>query len=309
MTEKVSIIIPVYNCAKYIEKTINSIKKQTYSNIEVILIDDGSTDDSLEKCKEMAKNQDIKVIHQENFGAPSARNKGIDVCSGQYILLFDSDDILLPTAIEKMVERYQKDNLDLVIGKTIKIDAYGRKIGDKISKPAIETHENELFLYDPFPGNKLYKAEIIKTNNIRFGNVRIGQDLNFYLKYCAYVKKYKCINDTVSKYRVLENSISRTYSFKIFDIVESYNDIEKFYKKNNLLTDDITKVLNSSKCFHYYSQIKKITNFKKFKEKIIIIKYFNYFLNKSLKNNNICKRELIKLRLKLLYLEIIRIFR
>ena len=90
MTEKVSIIIPVYNCAKYIEKTINSIKKQTYSNIEVILIDDGSTDDSLEKCKEMAKNQNIKVIHQENFGAPSARNKGIDVCSGQYILLFDS---------------------------------------------------------------------------------------------------------------------------------------------------------------------------------------------------------------------------
>lgn len=303
MRKKISIIIPVYNCEKYIHETINSILNQTYKNVELILVNDGSTDNSYKICEEYKENTNVKILNQTNFGAPAARNKGLENATGEYIMFFDSDDILKSDAIEKMVNKIEKEKSDLVIGEVININEDGCELNKKRNYPVVNVKNNaqSIFLVDPFPGNKLYKANIIKEHSISFGNVRIGQDLNFYLKYCIYVKKASFIEDIVSKYRIVSTGISKTYSFKIFDIVESYNDVEKFYRKNNLMTCEVARLLNSSKAFHFYSQLKKIKNFRRIKEKIIIEKYFDFFLKEVLKDNNIIRKDLRKLKLKILY--------
>lgn len=114
--KKISIIIPVYNVEKYLERCINSIIHQTYKEIEVILVDDGSTDKSGMICDQAAKrDQRIKVIHVKNQGVSSARNEGLRRASGDYIYFADADDWLEPFMLEKMVQCQQEQNVDLVI--------------------------------------------------------------------------------------------------------------------------------------------------------------------------------------------------
>ena len=101
---KISIIIPVYQVEKYIKRCLDSILSQTYSNLEIILIDDGSRDMSGKICDEYAiKDSRIKVIHQDNAGVSVARNKGLDICTGDYVTFVDSDDFLEPLMYEKMI--------------------------------------------------------------------------------------------------------------------------------------------------------------------------------------------------------------
>ena len=111
----VSIVVPVYNTGKYLNRCMNSIVKQTYSNIEVILIDDGSTDDSSDLCDEWAeKDERIKVIHKLNAGLGMARNTGIENAKGEYICFFDSDDYIDLQTIEKSYRLACKSEADLV---------------------------------------------------------------------------------------------------------------------------------------------------------------------------------------------------
>ena len=110
----VSIIIPVYNTSAYIDRCLDSVTKQSYNNIEIILVDDGSTDDSYEKCLSWAKKDDrIKIITQENGGLSAARNAGLDVCKGEYIQFLDSDDKIGQDMIKKMISEIEKNNADL----------------------------------------------------------------------------------------------------------------------------------------------------------------------------------------------------
>lgn len=111
---KVSIVVPVYNTAKYLEKCLNSICSQTYHNLEIILIDDGSTDQSLNICNSFAeKDSRIHVVHQENKGLSNARNKGMELATGSYISFFDSDDYVEPNMIETMLKVSLFHNADV----------------------------------------------------------------------------------------------------------------------------------------------------------------------------------------------------
>ena len=116
MNETISIIIPVYNVEKYLNKCLNSVIEQTYKNIEVILIDDGSTDNSGKICDEYAKNDiRIKIIHQQNGGVSTARNNGLEHATGKYITFVDSDDYIEKEMIETMAKKIMKKNADIVI--------------------------------------------------------------------------------------------------------------------------------------------------------------------------------------------------
>ena len=109
MNKKVSIIIPNYNAGKYILKCMDSVIKQTYKNIELIVIDDGSNDGSWSIIQEYAKrNENISILHQQNLNASIARNRGIEVATGEYLIFLDSDDILYQEAIEKMVSKIER---------------------------------------------------------------------------------------------------------------------------------------------------------------------------------------------------------
>lgn len=116
---QVSVIVPIYNTEKYLKRCVDSIINQTYPNLEMILVDDGSTDDSGKLCDEYAK-QDarIRVIHQKNGGPSTARNAGLDICNGEYIAFVDSDDLLRPDFVEKMVQAAQNQDAEIVQCRT-----------------------------------------------------------------------------------------------------------------------------------------------------------------------------------------------
>lgn len=302
--KKVSIVIPLYNSEKFIKDCIDSILNQTYKNFELIVVNDGSTDGSLEICKKV-KDDRIILINQNNFGAPAARNNGLKKSTGEYIMFLDSDDILEKNAIEKLYNKIEKDNSDLVYGKTIQIDENNNLCNEKVLTPKVDLQNPKKSHYaiDPYPGNKLYRMGIIKKHNITFGNTRIGQDLNFYLKYMPFCKKISFCNEVVSYYRLVKNSISKTMNFNIFDIVNSFKDVEKFYKVNLIDKEDYNTI-ESIKIYHYINQMKKLRNFSKISDRRIIYLYFNRYLQEPFKKGKITEKNKITFKIKKLYLHI-----
>ena len=297
MCKKVSVIIPNYNAEKYILKCINSVLIQTYKNIEIIIIDDGSTDESwniIESIKE--KNNNIIAIKQPNLNASIARNKGIDLASGKYVLFLDSDDELFEDSIENLVMEMEYGNIDMVIGNFIDIDINNHIIGKHKEVDDIYICKNhmECIGLTPNPSNKFFKLDIIKNNNIYFGNIRIGQDLNFYLKYILYCKK-------------VSTSMTNSYNFRIFDIFENFKDIKAFYLKtgNIKLYDDYIKMIEFR---HYYLQMEKQKNFKNKKIRKLIVDFFSINLNdlnvKNCITFNEYKSDYIKCKFKLLFKKI-----
>lgn len=188
--------MPVYNAEKYLNRSIESIMNQTYNNIEIILVNDGSTDNSLEICTNyQEKDNRIKLINQENKGVSFARNKGIDESTGDYIMFIDSDDYIEKNMIEDMVEKIIEDDIDLIIsgikmsyiknGQVIQEEKYQLK--DKMY--TIEEMLNDILIDIDLicicgPCCKLYKTEIIKNNRIKFTNeFTMGEDTWYNLDY------------------------------------------------------------------------------------------------------------------------------
>ena len=121
--EKISIIVPVYNVEKYLEKSVNSILNQTYKNLEIILVDDGSKDNSGKIADDLSKNDErIKVIHKENGGLSSARNEGMKVVTGDYIAFLDSDDCIVPDFYEYLYNLIKKYDCDIAQGRFLRIN-------------------------------------------------------------------------------------------------------------------------------------------------------------------------------------------
>lgn len=311
MFKRVSVIIPNYNAGRYIDKCINSVLNQTYKNIELIIIDDGSIDESLNIIKEYSnKYKNILVMRQQNLNASIARNRGIENASGRYLMFIDSDDILYPDAIKKMVEIIEKDESDMVIGNFYVIDER-----DILKEKCIFTEEDRvedkpiiLNKIAPNPSNKLYRLDIIEKYNIVFGNVRIGQDLNFYLKYLLKCKKISLVSDYIYGWRYLQGSMSNKASFRIFDITESFKDIRNFYIKENA-KDIYENYIKMIEYRHYYLQMEKQIYFDNRKDRKLVVDYFTYYLKRlNVKsclnfdeNKSDYKKCILKIRFSILY--------
>ncbi|MGN1326481.1 MAG: glycosyltransferase family 2 protein, partial [Clostridia bacterium] len=135
---KITVIMPVYNVEKYLEEAIDSVIYQTYQNLEIILIDDGSTDNSGNICDEYAKKDShIKVIHQENKGLSGARNTGLDIATGEYIMFIDSDDIFPKDACEKMLKFMEEKDADYIVGNYTNMS----EEGEIWEKPIFDTNK------------------------------------------------------------------------------------------------------------------------------------------------------------------------
>ena len=169
MEDKVTIIVPVYNAEKYLEKCIKSLINQTYNNLEIILIDDGSLDKSWNICNNFAKKDTrIKVYHKENGGVSSARNWGLSNSSGKYILFVDSDDWLEDNMIEILYREIEEQKVDVSICNFFCNDEKSQKINDKTNNKIISDDRKEkikyLFEESLFGGylwNKLIRKSII----------------------------------------------------------------------------------------------------------------------------------------------------
>ena len=260
---KVSVVIPVYNAAKYLDETISSILNQSFSDFELILVNDGSTDksqDIIDRYK--AVDTRIVSIITENHGAPHARNTGLDVAKGDRIIFFDADDVMLPKEIELLYEpvRENKD-IDIVIGSRIKIKEDGTRYRqEKLVSGIYDAQISDihyLTTISPFPDNKLYSTELLRQKNIRFSDVRIAQDVNLYFKYLSVCKRAAVLSDVVCLYRIVDNSVSRTYSTKVIDINKSEKDIEQFAKTNGANKEYMNAMYSAFLQFSY-NQITKI---------------------------------------------------
>jgi glycosyltransferase involved in cell wall biosynthesis len=167
----VSVIVPIYNVELYLEKCLDSIINQTYKNLEIILIDDGSPDNCGKICDEyVLKDKRIKVIHKSNGGQSSARNIGLDIAKGEYIAFVDSDDYIADNMYKDLVDIAQKENADIAICAHYIVNYKGDRISqeDNISNLTID-EIRYLILMDKcsnYPWNKLYRADLFK--NLRF---------------------------------------------------------------------------------------------------------------------------------------------
>ncbi|MFA9375900.1 MAG: glycosyltransferase family 2 protein [Lachnotalea sp.] len=219
----ISIIIPIYNCELFINECINSIISQSYTNLQIIFIDDGSTDKSGTICDEFAQlDQRIIVIHQKNSGVSSARNKGLSYANGKYIAFIDSDDYVAIDFIEKL---YHKINFyDIVISGYYRVESTGLtpKIQENI--PVTLSHDSlyHYVLCNNFLGgylwNKLFCTEIIIDHNICFNtSLSIGEDMLWIATYLKYVNQGTYIPEGLYFYRTNSNSaLQQSYTTHTF---------------------------------------------------------------------------------------------
>ena len=232
MDKKVSIIIPVYNCEKYITKCLQSVVDQSYKNTEIIVVDDGSTDHSPEICDRFAdKYANLNVIHQKNVGLGAARNVGVFHATGDYITYVDSDDYIAEYCIEKTVKIAEQYNVELVeFGKVFMLASRNVFINCNQTIEVLDTETKiaaaRSTMRDTAWG-RLYKRELVMK--VRFPEVRLYEDVayaNDIFKHCRSMVKY---NYCLYAYRAYQESLTRgkaarkTIKEKIKNYVECNN--------------------------------------------------------------------------------------
>ncbi|MBM6866846.1 glycosyltransferase [Bacteroides caecigallinarum] len=233
----ISIIIPVYNAALYIERCFNSIISQSYNNYEIIVINDGSTDNSLKiinRYIELNKGIDIKLIDKTNSGVSDTRNKGIELAKGKWITFIDVDDYIDENFFNIEVDI----NEDLIIqkkrtfGLVTNIEEYpvGIYKGKRMLSFLNENMQNELFRA---PWGKFFKQRIIQENNLKFNNkYKSGEDTLFVLEYLQFCKSIYCLSTSYYVYyynSVFSNKYLKKYDeclSYIYDIYRAYNNTQ-----------------------------------------------------------------------------------
>lgn len=228
----VSVIVPVYNVEQYLEKCIDSIRRQTYRDLEIILVDDGTPDDSGVLCDVYAKLDDrIKVIHKENGGLSDARNAGLDVAQGKYIAFVDGDDFIHPRMYETMVHMIETEQSDMALCEFQQVDK-DAEIDETIQ---VITESPEFFTgrrmqalyfqqqYDKMmvvAWNKLYKATMFEEIRFPVGMSHEDEFTTFLLTYPC--KKVSYTPTPFYYYVTRKDSIMGGFNSKRFDLFESY---------------------------------------------------------------------------------------
>ncbi len=282
MNNLISVIVPVYNVEKYLDKCINSIVNQTYKNLEIILVDDGSTDNSGKMCDDFAKQDSrIRVFHKENGGQCTARNLALDNAEGDYIAFVDSDDFISENMLELLLSDLLTYNAD--------ISSCSSTSEDKTSgSGAVSAYENKeavkLHLSD-FPGlghstcDKLYKRELF--TGVRFPAFRAYED-------CATIYKllFKCrkiVYRDMSFYHYIpraNSTMTQSFSLVKFQQIEAYfmmlGDYEKHYPEYSAPVKE--KLIGS--CQYCIGETYKLKRQKEYKDEVKkarnILKGINY---------------------------------
>lgn len=289
----ISVIVPIYNVEKYLRKCIDSIINQTYKNLEIILIDDGSTDNSSSICDEYKKKDNrIVVIHKTNGGLSSARNKGLDISNGELISFVDSDDYIESNMLECLKANMDKYSSDISV-----CDFYYVKNGNKrksktefkkkeyvsSDKDKFNNIQNEYGPITVYVWNKLFKKEVF--NNIRFPEGKIYEDSFVICELLDYSKKVSYILKPLYYYVYRKDSITNTFNIKHFDKIDSCNEIIRFF--NNKGYYDLAQEEKNKKMSILIVFLSKIDRYKT-KNKDIIEKYYQelYITNKEVRWRN-----------------------
>lgn len=239
---KLSIIIPVYNVEPYLHACVESVLAQTYQDLQIILVDDGSTDGSGELCDKLAQHDNrIQVIHKPNGGLSDARNAGLKVATGDYVAFLDSDDVyLLQDGIEQMINIVAKDQPDLLLFQCVDVYPNRHSVRKAYDVDYIATHEgSEVFhrlvqsqCFNMSACFQLIRRELLEQHQLYFEKGLLSEDVDWSLRLWRHVSKVRAINLPLYGYQHREGSISTTYTIRnlrsyerIFaKFVQLYND-------------------------------------------------------------------------------------
>lgn len=286
MQPLISVIIPCYNGALFIEETLSSILIQSEKNIEVIIVDDGSTDNTQNIIK---KNNDhrIRYYYHENKGVSFTRNKGLLYAKGEFVIFFDADDIMTADFLITRVTQLKKSGKNFICGDVNKLIKIG--IDSFIYRGTSNNLIEEILFYKSeiitCPSNYLFKLDFLKINNLSFNeNLSSTSDKYFLLECAKYETGFHSTNVSVLIYRILDTSMSNTFTKKLVQ------DNELFYSeliKNNLIPKSIFKESLARGYFILSGANKKTGNyFKSFYYIILLLKNNPIFLFKMILKKN-----------------------
>lgn len=289
-----SIIVPIFNGEKFLKECIDSLVNQTLHDIEIILVDDGSVDSSMEICNEFAKTDDrIIILQQENSGSSNARNNGIEHSSGKYISFVDADDIICSNMIESLVNKAEETGAEIVIcnyfrmyeNESIAQNKHLTKDFILDTKDSINEFQRQLLIKGyksdiprlallGVPWGRVYSRNMIERNNVRFQKeLRIMQDEPFNLLAFQNSNRIAVMKEPLYNYRVLQSSMSNKPHETIIQYIENVFKVEESFC-NKYKTDDkyfadilnVKKVVNTYKFFDKYYFTKSYLESHKFKE-------------------------------------------
>ena len=249
---KVSIIIPIYNGAAYIEHLVQQLNQQEQEGLEVVFVNDGSKDDSLQILRSIKENMQLSfemtIVDQENGGICRARNKGLDVARGEYIVFMDQDDGIKPNAIKVLLQNMQKKSADIVLAGFELIDKQENILETWILNPN-----------DPWstfrinaPWARMFRRSIIEENNIRFFITKISEDFYFNYRYLSYCENIVVIEDIVYQWLMNEKSESHAN-------MSQYSKDRNVYEMLTALHKDMNKNHSLDKTCLEYGMIKHVT--------------------------------------------------
>lgn len=256
MNELVSVIIPVYKVEHYLRECLDSVINQTYRNLEIILVDDGSPDKCPAICDEYAlKDCRINVVHKENGGLSEARNKGLDLISGDYVVFVDSDDVVDSRYVEILFESLKKSCADVSVCQRIRFTTdfpinqnvtfdedfkilSGKESVEKLYLGLIGNNDSSV---DVYVWGKLYKKELFE--NLRFPKGKIHED-DAVVPLLLYKANKVCIlPDTLYFYRMTKNSIMRKkFSLRRYDCMDATDNCISFFEKCDSNIAKLTKI-------------------------------------------------------------------
>lgn len=256
----ISVIVPVYNVESYLERCIESILNQTYRNLEIILINDGSTDGSKEICdKYRRKDSRVIVVNQDNKGVSSARNLGLELAKGDYIAFVDSDDYLEKDMYELLINCSNESNADIIVCGFLQMNSKGEKKESFIKnssglinsfecmKRYFNDSEIKEIMYAPW--NKLFKKEVLRS--VRFDeNLSMGEDILFIFR-CLENSQYIFINNQCKYnyiYRV-DSAMRTKFSEKRFDYIKAFDKMEQ------ICTEKYPIILQSLREQNFYHKL------------------------------------------------------
>lgn len=250
----ISIIVPIYNASKYIRKCIDSLVNQSKKELEFILINDGSTDNTEEVIKEY-NDKRIKYFKNKNQGIGKTRNFGIDKASGKYIMFVDSDDYLDIDACLDLYEVIERDKSDLVVCDFYKdIDGVLEEVViPNFEITSLKKNKSLLLDINLSPWNKIYRTKIIRDNNIKFVENLKYEDAPFVVDAIRFSSRISKLNKRLNYYVIHSNSETTVRDEKVFDIIKIVDLIrKKFVKKDNM--GDILDILTISILMNYNIQ-------------------------------------------------------
>ncbi len=243
MADLVSIVIPVYNAEPYLEECLQSVQQQTYPFIEVILINDGSTDQSEELIKKFtARDARFKSFRQENRGLGFTRNRGISLSAGKYVFFLDADDKIPPKAVETLVSAIEKYDADYAVGKVLRFSPERIFVPLRLiefnlydKNKITNVNQSPQLIQDSIACNKLWKKEFLLKHQLAFTEGKLYEDLAFTLKAAVLAKKIAVVQDTVYYWRVRGEKNKPSITQRQMDLKNTLDRVEALTRNREWL--------------------------------------------------------------------------